>query len=74
MLSTPRFAPPVFAGADSPYRMSYRASSGACAAGSFFFFRGIKMYQDNNMLEKARERHITVAMIAEHFFIFRVWS
>jgi hypothetical protein len=44
-------------------RHPYRGNSAACAGGSFFLPRGIKMYQDNNMLEKASERPNTAAII-----------
>jgi hypothetical protein len=52
---------------------SYRGNSGVCPGCSFLFFRGIKMYQDNNILEKARASPNTVAMILSIFLNFRVW-
>ena len=39
----------------------------AGADDSFFFFRGIRMYQDSNMLEKARESPSTVAIMDSIF-------
>ncbi|MGD0505830.1 MAG: hypothetical protein ABSD02_24205 [Steroidobacteraceae bacterium] len=45
----------------------YRGSSAAWAAGSFVLRRGIKMYQESNMLEKASERP-NIAAIVDSIF------
>ena len=76
MLSIPKFAPLSFAGENDrlssvPYRGTSLAWAGA--DGRFFFFRGIRMYQDSNMLEKARDRPNTAAMIDSIFDKFRLW-